>query len=382
MYETVRIVDKLKPKYVIWENVKNLLSKKHRHNFDNYLERMENMGYRNYYQVLNAKDYGIPQNRERVFTISIRADIEKEFHFPEKEELKLRLKDMLEEQVDEKYYLSDKGIKYVEKRDGGYTQIATEQTEIAHCPITAKGNDNWTGNFIKQVAQMYGTEREPNPQAGRVYDSGGGNRMPKIVVDNPLKGKTDMSWQFEQQVFSEDGITRAIKANGGSGNIPKLLIKNNTQQGYLEAHEGDGVYTNTSTKRGTVQPQMMHTISTIQDCGVVVADERNKKEQLCDYLVGNDMVKENDVIRHSYSQSRQDDWEHRGTETHNISPTLDTRSDCLGVATKDADKLRIRKLTPKECWRLMGFHDDEFERAAVHNSNSQLYKQARKLHRC
>lgn len=74
MFETIRIVDKLKPKYVIWENVKNLLSKKHRHNFDKYLETMEELGYKNYYQVLNAKDYGIPQNRERVFTVSIRDD--------------------------------------------------------------------------------------------------------------------------------------------------------------------------------------------------------------------------------------------------------------------------------------------------------------------
>ena len=65
MYETIRIVEKLKPKYVIWENVKNVISKKHRHNFDNYLNKMEDLGYTNYYQVLNAKDYGIPQNRER-----------------------------------------------------------------------------------------------------------------------------------------------------------------------------------------------------------------------------------------------------------------------------------------------------------------------------
>ena len=89
MYETIRIVEKLKPKYVIWENVKNLLSKKHRHNFDSYLEIMESLGYKNYYQVLNAKDYGIPQNRERVFTISIRNDIDKEFVFPKKQELNI-----------------------------------------------------------------------------------------------------------------------------------------------------------------------------------------------------------------------------------------------------------------------------------------------------
>lgn len=65
MYETLRIVEKLEPKYVIWENVKNLLSKKHRHNFDAYIEAMEKLGYHSSYQVLNAKDFGVPQNRER-----------------------------------------------------------------------------------------------------------------------------------------------------------------------------------------------------------------------------------------------------------------------------------------------------------------------------
>lgn len=456
MYETIRIVSKLKPKYVIWENVKNLLSKKHRHNFDNYLDKMAELGYRNYYQVLNAKDYGIPQNRERVFTISIRQDIDTEYIFPKRQELKLRLKDMLEDNVDEKYYLSDKGIKYVEKRDGGYTQIATEETEIAHCPITAKGNDNWTGNFIKQVVQMYGTEREPKcVRIGNIYGEGkgggfagnvyekeglspalqtmqGGNRQP-IIVDNPLKGKTNLSWQFEQQVYGEDGITRAIKANGGSGNIPKLLIKNNTQQGYLEAYEGNGVYTNTSTKRGTVTPQAMHTITRRQDCGVVVAaaqrgrdegqqleisdrefansittvqkdslvvDNRNLKEQLCDNLIEQGIVKGGEIINHSYTTSEQRDTLDKYIESDNgIMPTMTTRADILGVVVSNDkrlhnlvektnfeqgkvlnmdlynqttnenisqcltephhnnqrlyDGLRIRKLTPKECWRLM-----------------------------
>ena len=104
MYETIRIVEKLSPKYVIWENVKNLLSKKHIHNFEAYLQTMERLGYKNYYQILNAKDYGIPQNRERVFTVSIRNDIDKKFIFPEKQLLKLKLKDMLEDEVNDYYY--------------------------------------------------------------------------------------------------------------------------------------------------------------------------------------------------------------------------------------------------------------------------------------
>lgn len=112
MYETIRIVGKLKPKYVIWENVKNLISEQHIHNFNNYISRMRELGYKSYYQVLNSKDYGIPQNRERVFTISIREDLRQVFEFPAPVPLKLRLKDLLEDQVDEKYYLSEKMINY------------------------------------------------------------------------------------------------------------------------------------------------------------------------------------------------------------------------------------------------------------------------------
>lgn len=108
MYETLRIVEKLKPKYVIWENVKNLLSQKHVHNWNAYAERMKELGYKNYCRVLNAKNYGVPQNRERVFTVSILGD--GDFKFPEPIPLEKRLKDVLEENVDEKYYLSDEQV--------------------------------------------------------------------------------------------------------------------------------------------------------------------------------------------------------------------------------------------------------------------------------
>lgn len=206
MYETIRIVEKIKPKYVIWENVKNVISKKHIHNFNNYIDRMSELGYTSYYQVLNAKDYGIPQNRERVFTISIRNDLNQSFIFPKKQELKLRLKDMLEDNVDEKYYLSEKMINFFYKNE----QVQKE-----------KGN-------------------------GFRFGVSDGNVIAKAVT------------------------TRA----GGRMDDNFIKIKNNTKKGYLEAYDGDGVYTNTSNKRGTVQPQMIQTITTRQDLGVVISDER------------------------------------------------------------------------------------------------------------
>ncbi len=104
----------------------------------------------------------------------------------------------------------------------------------------------------------------------------------------------------------------------------------------------------------------------------------NLKNKLCNHLIKNKLVKEMDVIKHSYSNSRLNDWVDRGVESNNISPTLSTRCDCLGVVVKERnmEELRIRKLTPKECWRLMGFDDEDFEKAEQVNSNAQLYKQA------
>lgn len=130
MYETIRIVKNLKPKYVIWENVKNLLGKKNKHNFSRYIYILQGLGYNSYYQILNSKDYGIPQNRERVFTISIRQDIDNaSFTFPKPMQLDKKLKDLLEDKVDEKYYLSDK-MKNILIADSGNWQISEKKYEI------------------------------------------------------------------------------------------------------------------------------------------------------------------------------------------------------------------------------------------------------------
>ena len=93
----------------IIENVKNLTSKRFRDKFIMILEDLEDAGYNNYWRVLNGKDFQMPQNRERVFVISIRKDIDKcSFKFPDKQFLKIRLKDLLEDEVEDKYYLSGK----------------------------------------------------------------------------------------------------------------------------------------------------------------------------------------------------------------------------------------------------------------------------------
>lgn len=257
MWHTVRIVNKLQPKYVVWENVKNLLSKKHIHNFNAYLEAMERLGYKSYYQVLNAKDYGIPQNRERVFTISIRNDVDTGFVFPEKQPLKLKLKDMLEDEVDEKYYLSDKMMNYI-----------------------SANNEKWSGNNNQSLINKSVTTTINTGEGQRRCDAS--NYISKELPENTdLKVirkygifDTEKSTHQAGSVYDENGLSPTLDTMQGGYRQPCIQIKNNTKKGYLEAYEGDGVYTNVSTKRGTVQKDMIQTLTTFQDKGVVVKDER------------------------------------------------------------------------------------------------------------
>lgn len=130
MWHTVEIIKKVNPKYVIWENVKNVLSDKHKHNFENYLEVLRSNGYINHSKVINAKHWGIPQNRERIFIVSIREDLNKNFKFPisslERQQSLFNqnvvniepkiLADVLTTDVDEKYYISDDKVKIILKK--------------------------------------------------------------------------------------------------------------------------------------------------------------------------------------------------------------------------------------------------------------------------
>ena len=252
-FEALRIIEDTKPKVAIAENVKNLVSKNFNAQFQLVLESLEQAGYNNYWQVLNAKNYGVPQNRERVFIVSIRKDIDTgSFKFPEPFELDLRLKDLLEESVDSKYYIPDKTLSQLCNSDDTHIYVK-ENTKKGYSKAYEGDSINFEqpnsktrrGRIGKQVAQTLTT----SPQQG--------------VVINPLKGISPYGWHFEQQVYDAEGITRAVKAGGGSGNIPKVI-------------EG----------------------------------------------------------------------------------------------------LKIRKLTPLECWRLMGFDDEDFYKAYKVCSNNQLYKQA------
>lgn len=121
MWNTVEIVKHVKPKYIIWENVKNVVSKKHKHNFDKYIITLRNLGYNSYYKILNAKDCGIPQNRERVFTVSIRKDINRLYKFPYIQRLKKSYTDYLESDYDKDTILTQKELGMVKDFGADYS---------------------------------------------------------------------------------------------------------------------------------------------------------------------------------------------------------------------------------------------------------------------
>ena len=220
-FEALRIIEATKPKIAIAENVKNLTGKKFKEQFALVLESLDEAGYNNYWKVLNAKDYGIPQNRERVFIISIRKDIDKGYEFPESFPLELRLRDMLDDEVDEKFYLSTKCIEgFIRHRDRheakgtGFKWEVRDPDGVASClranSALAPTDNTIDAEKIKQVGQLY--PNSGNPQAGRVYDAdgispamdtcSGGNRMPKVAV--AMRGRYNAEGKLEQQLEISD----------------------------------------------------------------------------------------------------------------------------------------------------------------------------------
>ena len=274
-FNAADIIRHTKPKFAIFENVKNLTGKKFKAEFETVLSVLDELGYNTYWKVLNAKDYGIPQNRERVFGISIRKDIDHGYEFPKPIHLYLRLKDMLEEEVDEKYYLSEK----VRERFK-----LTDQT-LTKSVIGTTAPDFRT---IGQRDLVYQKEGIMGSLVATDY------KQPKQILESTIKqvGNIDLgNNESNNRVYSPDGLSPTL----------------NTMQG------------------GHRQPKIIEPV-------ICASRGRNPNNPSSRNAGGN-----------SYLYSTND--------------------------------FRIRKLTPRECWRLMGFKDKYFD-GVQGVSNTQLYKQA------
>lgn len=444
------------PKYLLLENVKNLVSKRFKPDFDKWLDFLSSIGYTNYWKVLNAKDYGIPQNRERVFCVSILNF--GSYEFPEKKELKLKLRDLLENEVDEKYYLSQKVIACFMKEDTkGFNRkerfvdnIEHSDGEIGHA-ITTRSGSRPTDNF---VVEKYGNNALNETIEGKELEDGDyidahNRRIKKDIAgtittrvdasngtflverkeqerrcdealesgeliegdvinhshDNPVPvnsenpdcaptlttrgdelgvvvmGNYSPSGHNAARVVDPDGIAPTVMENHGT--VTAIPIKNNTKKGFLMAEEGDAVDISGRMQyhRGTVQKGISQTITTAggDNVGVVVKDKSLFSE------TERQLFTEDGNIRRYIGSDKVDEFKEGQMATTSFpngyghGPRVHDESVSLNTIDKPCVKynLRIRKLTPRECLRLMGWNDEQIDKIQASGvSHSQQYKQA------
>lgn len=302
LWEVERILKELPadelPQVLLMENVPQVHAEQNKPDFDAWLAFLRSRGYFNFYQDLNAKDYGIPQNRDRCFCVSILSPEFIEYNFPEPVKLEKVMRDFLEDQVDEKYYFNTQKAKdLIEKLVdggvlGGLQEHQTQRNDgVCPCLTAAMGLGGGQIPVIKEKDNRTDT---------------------LLTIDLCLKKPSAISVANCIKARYDAGISN-LQADG-SGVIE---IKQATKEGTIKCKVGgcyDASFPNSTTRRGRVQE-------------------------------GGDVV-----------------------------PTLTAGSNenIRYVETV----YRIRKLTPRECWRLMGYTDEDYDKAEKVNSNTQLYKQA------
>ena len=321
LWECERIIRAVEPKYLLMENVKNLVGEKHKHNFIRWLRILEDMGYQNWWKVLNAKDYGVPQNRERVFVVSILGG--GQYLFPNPIKLDKRLKDILESNVDEKYYLSDRYLDYIKGKESKEYNFRVETSDIQgirETPLRSGGDQACI--------------KEPLCVASRGRETGQELEFQKKPICNTLTSVQKDNWVVEPKIIEEDFNLYPNSGNPQAGRV----------------YNAEGISPAMDTCSGG---NRMPKISEYRffDQAIKTAKDNN--------------VENGDIID-SYNQR---------VEKSGISPTITTRPEGFKTAILPVQNYRIRKLTPKECWRLMGVRDEQFDK--LHDiSNSQLYKLA------
>lgn len=407
-YDGLRILKEKRPKISMIENVKNLTSKKFRKEFETVLSDLNDVGYNNYWAVLNAKDYGIPQNRERVFIVSIRKDIDDgNFKFPDGFPLELRLKDILDNAVEEKYYLK-KTLNIVAKENylqwdnsgkGHNSQQNRGYYQDGLCPTLSCCNNNGDKSqvVLRDKAEII---RIDIPQTVKVrkYDvncellceclrnhKSNSNLSNKEIAETLNVPITKVEHWFRQDEYfaiPDEDIWFDLK------NI--LNVKTNEfDESIMTFEEREGVYekSNRCYHENGIAPTLT---STSADEKIIIDDMyANREPRIYDEYSptlrserhGLKVADKPSLVggigeKNFGKQYRQGN---RIYDSNAVAMAL-TASPVGSVGGNSylyqLDNLKIRKLTPKECFRLMGFDDEDFEKAAKINSNAQLYKQA------
>ena len=416
IWSVLNAIDVLKPKYLLMENVKALVSKKFMPDFRDWYNELASRGYQNFWKVLNAKDYCVPQNRERVFMVSI-LDENASFHFPEPFHLERRLKDILEEDVDERYYLSDKcvkgfmehnrrhhikepiacamrgrevyGSKHVNnliesgKIPADEVALLDGYNQTIHTDVTAtiKTNIDKENLMFVSIPQCltpkrneYGKSVRKKYEAGEIQESR--HNMTDLVPREDGICNTITSVQKDCLIIElfnvcDDGTDRAIKAQyckSAMANFRRSDALGDTGVIQIENILEEKGFSNPQRGRIYSADGISPTITTMAGDGL----EPKIITQMSSGLEHNSHIVEVGNINPSGKGMNG-----RVVSNGGIAPTLSTnKGEGMKILSPEVD-FRIRKLTEREVFRLMDVSEEDIDRIqAAGISRSQQYKMA------
>lgn len=254
IWHTEKAIRTLRPKYLLMENVANFVSKAHIGTFKAWMALVESLGYNNFAKVLNATEFGCPQNRERIFVVSIRKDISDKFYFPQPIKLEKRFKDVLESNVDEKYYLSNALISSLSRDNKGFKAMKPStppHTGVASCLTARMHKMGRSDNYIMETnipiclnSKVDG--KQPSVQ-DRIYSIEGcavaitsgwlqNIAEPQIVQVGNIVDDTNIGFKNPQRgrIYSADGLSPALNCCKGGGLEPKIVEGEITSNNLLE----------------------------------------------------------------------------------------------------------------------------------------------------
>ena len=397
LWECKKAIEAKKPKYLLMENVKALTQKK----FLPYLLEWErylgSLGYTNFTRVLNAKDYGVPQNRERVFMVSILGD--GWYEFPDPFALDKRLKDVLEKNVDESYYLSEKLIDCfntrndISKKKGNGFRFQPIDGDCVASSVTTKAGSIPDDNYIREPLSCAMRGRNPENTSDR---ASGTPTEQRIEVGNNVANclttvqKDSMVIEPKFIGYTRDKSGLVVKrhlmdvsntihtSTGCGGNTdcfvfePSILTPKRTDYGKAVRKDYESGDLKASRHDMTsLEPRedgISNTITTVQKDNLLVEPNDHLNDN-CREIIG--------VSVHPYGHK----LEFRGEKSiMPVSPTLrstDYKCPCTAWENNGEAGYRIRKLSPRECFRLMGVSESDIDKIqAAGISKTQQYKMA------
>ena len=342
------------PQILLMENVTQVHGKKNIEHFNEWIAFLESKGYRNYWKDLNAKNFCIPQNRNRTFMVSILGNYT--YEFPQEFPLKKRLKDMLEDSVEEKFYLSEKMLSFFientkkQAEKGNGFKFAPTNGDVVAKAVTTRAGGRMDDNFI-----------EEQPTLIDVSSPKHNNRVVEFAKEVANSGILETE---SAEIYSYDGYNNKINKSDCMGTV----VPQNSRWGLTNGYKIIEVEPNNKTIENCyVSEKGVRFI-----CSPKRGMATDVNADICQPLTAKGQANWTGSFISPDIESLE-----KSSTIGSTEPTKINLKNGETITSNDnLSSLRIRKLTPKECWRLMGFQDEDFEKAAQHNSNSQLYKQA------